>query len=135
MTSIVLALAGLTAGDGGPGTGAATAQAEFNPLAGSWVGTWRWSLTGATGRAELRGGVVRTFDSNGRLRFAVVVVREDGGRLRLRDDSGVWPGIYRLDGGRLVICAADVTNIPRPNRFDAPNTNLFTFRPAARRKP
>ncbi len=132
MTGVVLALAGLTCGDGGPGTGAPDARVLANPLAGSWVGTWR-SRTGATYRAELREGVVRAFEANGRVRFAFRVVWEGDGRLRVTGGGErVWPGIYRLDGGRLVLCSASGYPAPRPGSFFAPDTDLFTLRPAPR---
>ncbi len=59
MTGVVLALAGLTAGDGGPGTGAASAPVRS--CAGRWVGTCYVGFTKRTvtvawdnGRGELK---------------------------------------------------------------------------------
>jgi hypothetical protein len=48
MTGIVLALAGLTAGDGGPAVDAAIGPVE-RPLVGEWVGSLRTVPPGATG--------------------------------------------------------------------------------------
>jgi hypothetical protein len=52
MTGIVLALAGLTCGDGGP-TGEAARGPVERPLAGDWVGTIRTVPPGAAGLIPL----------------------------------------------------------------------------------
>jgi hypothetical protein len=133
MTGVVLALAGLAAGDGGTGTGATQEAVAIN-LAGEWEGTWR-SRRGFTYAAQLRGGVIRAFSANGRARFAFRVIRDGDGRLRITDGgSRTWLGIYRLDDQCLVICSAAGYEAPRPNSFFAPDTDLFTLRPAAPRK-
>jgi hypothetical protein len=129
----VLALAGLACGDGGPGA-APAAPTVVNPLTGEWAGTWR-SRSGKVYAAELRGGVARAFDPDGSIRFAIRVVRQGDGRLLLHAWDGLgWPGIYRLGGGRLVICAAGAFEAPRPRSFFAPDTEVFVLR-AAPRKP
>jgi hypothetical protein len=43
MTGIVLALAGLTCGDGGPGQRAAAAPVAVNPLAFEWEAELYWN--------------------------------------------------------------------------------------------
>jgi hypothetical protein len=135
MAGVVLALAGLTCGDGGPGTGAAAAPAVVNPLCGEWAGTWR-SRSGKVYAAELRGGVARAFDPDGSVRFALRVVWEGDGLLRVTDGQSYdWPGIYRLEGGCLVICSAAGHSEPRPKSFSAPHTDLFTLLPSGPRKP
>ncbi len=106
MTAWVLVLAGVAAGDGGTGTGAAMAPVASD-LGGRWVGTYH-AVGRKTQEAELDGGVLRVGPDRtpARCRFtgrraagtegAVVLVPEIG--------LGPVPAAYRLDPGRLVIC-------------------------------
>jgi hypothetical protein len=134
MTGVVLALAGLAGADGGPGGGAARAEAAVS-FAGEWVGTWR-SRKGRAHGADLCGGEVRAYRPNGRAVFTLRVVAEGPGRLRITDGRGrTWLGLYRLEGACLRICSAASYEAPRPLSFLDPDTDLFTLRPAALPRP
>ena len=145
MAGIVLALAGLTCGDGGPGLGAAQAPVALpffsgpafpGRWAGAWEGTdWRGAKEART--VELAGGVLRTVSAGDieTQSHDVKVAVEGAGALRMTIWSDVYhPAIYRYEGGRLVICVSEGRG--RPVAFRAGRrTVLLTLRPAAPRKP
>ncbi len=116
MTGVVLALAGLTCGDGGPGMGAATAPAWVNPCAREWEGhPWGDGRPILLCRYRLRKGVLLI---EGPRTFAVwtTVFRPDGALVVRRCET--WK--YSLSGGRL---------------FLRPGDGLIVLHPAAPRKP
>jgi hypothetical protein len=130
MTGIVLALAGLTAGDGRPGTGAERATVAAG-LEGEWEGPFLEMY-----RAELRGGVLRIVDKR-KVYYSFTLRPAGPGAVTVIDEAGrTWRGIYRLDGRTLLVCWALPTSDPTPTRpRDGPGALLFTLRPAAPRKP
>jgi hypothetical protein len=112
MRGIVVALAGLTCGEGGPGMGAARAPVE-EPLPanfrfdGAWYGQWQM------------GGHVRSvvllwsslFDAKDRLGRSFgtrCAIEPTGtGAVRVRYDNQVLLGIARRgDGGQVIVCFA-----------------------------
>jgi hypothetical protein len=136
MTGIVLALAGLTCGDGGPGMGAArepvTASSD-----GSWEGPWK-NGENTTLRVEMKDGsfdmILAGFDiwkvsgrpsPAGRGRGTVEMV--DRARLTFR-------GIYKAEPGILLICVNNHPDGTPPTSFqDAITTRIIILRPAARK--
>jgi hypothetical protein len=145
MAGIVLALAVLTCGDGGPGLGAAKAPVALPffsgcAFSGRWVGMWEgtgWQGARDVRTVELADGVLRTVTADGvGIRYdGVKVTVEGAGALRMTIWSDVYhPAIYRYDCGRLVICVSEGGK--RPEAFQAGRrTVLLTLRPAAPRKP
>ena len=137
MTGIVLALAGLTCGDGGPGAGGATAPVAAG-ISGEWEGRWA-SNHGATYAADLRGGVLRVYSPDRSTRFTLRVIGEGRGRVRMTDprrDDWMWFGVYKVEGPCLILCSGARLGDPRPAWFRVgTDSDLFTLRPAAPRKP
>jgi hypothetical protein len=141
MTGAVLALAGLTCGDGGLGVEAMTGVVTVNEelllrLDGSWEGTWEgygesdeyicWCVTVRHGKIRIAGE--RRADA---LSFALVP--EGRGKVRVVLGGMASPGIYRLDRGRLLICASvEGEEGPRPTSFHFTpwSSQLFTLKPA-----
>jgi hypothetical protein len=78
MTAWVLVLAGVTAGDGGVGTGAAREQVAVNTGACAWEGTFR-TADGESGRAEWRDRVIRLHHPLGPGRVLPVLARGTAG--------------------------------------------------------
>ncbi len=136
MTGVVLALAGLACGDGGPGAGAAWAPAAVNPFACELEGTWQ-SRYGDLGKVRLAGGVLETDLYGAWMKCGCVLSDEGSGRVGVRWRSAdTYPGIYKREGDRLVICVPVKLDGGRPASFRAgPQVDLFTLRPAAPRKP
>jgi hypothetical protein len=141
MTGIVLALAGLTCGDGGPGTSAATEPVSVNAelllrFEGTWEGTWE----GYAGDKRfcfpvtVKGDKISLEDERPGDGSPFAVTLEGRGAIRLRILGETHPGIYRPDRGRLLICVGVANH--RPTAFmAAPGSDLFTLRPAIPRKP
>jgi hypothetical protein len=141
MTGLVLALAGLTCGDGGPRAGAATARVTAG-LDGEWSGTWDNGNGTPPLRVRLRRGVIRfscdeitirvtAQPSPGRHAEGVVRAVVDDGR----GATAVW-GIFEAEPGRLLICIACRPGAPPATFKPVPNsTALITLKPAAQRKP
>jgi hypothetical protein len=98
MTGIVLALAGLTCGDGGPGMGAATAAVAPN-LVGAWKGTVRFNGSEPYPMEFVKGGM------RVHCRWTTLVscrlVSSPHGGVRLLDGPGDCLGAFRLEGGHL----------------------------------
>jgi hypothetical protein len=133
MAGIVLALAGLTCGDGGPGVGAATAPATVS-LVGEWTGTERLGEA-APGKVELSAGTLTTAPGPcGMFTRAVCFVSTDprghtraawggvGFHVSWRQEGRAPPAV-RLRG---LLYLPDV-----PRGIEC----LITLRPAAPRKP
>jgi hypothetical protein len=128
MTGIVLALAGLTCGDGGPGVVAAREAAAVDFSTGEWKGEgWTdddgpWSLFISDG--SLVG--YRVTPQAGRCSSEMFFLHElaaTGGALRFGPYSSPPSSArltYRLEGRRLIICGGGC---------------LFILCPAAPRKP
>jgi hypothetical protein len=137
MTALVLALAGLTCGDGGTDMGAATATVAVS-LEGEWEGVeeCRWG----TCRVDLRRGVLRYFDRAGTVTRSDRIRIDGKGTVSILGSSGqVWGGIFRMEGPRLLICTemiASIIGTHRPTTFRVgPDTVLFTLRPAGPPQP
>jgi hypothetical protein len=134
MTGIVLALAGLACGDGGPGTGAARAPVVVR-FEGRWVGTFRsWRLDYP---AELTGGELHITERRGGgtgppAPFALTAESERWVRVRWGKETRL--GIYKWERGHVVICFG-ARNGQRPESFDGFRNFLLTLKPAAPRKP
>jgi hypothetical protein len=115
MAGIVLALAGLTCGDGGPGTRAATAAVWAVPRPDV-----RWEYEGwmeGAGRVRvwLEGGQLFAKSDTGSVGPAPVVFLPDGAFIW----AGWWRFTYSLSGDRLTI--------------RGPGGRPATLRPAARK--
>src|SRR5437870_3219307 len=107
MTGMVLALAGLTCGDGGPGIGAATAPVAVDPSGGEWEGERYAPFVPFQLRVRLRQGLLcfDDPDSVGPLAFQPDGMIVCGGKL--------WGG-YARKGGRLVILIDETRSYLRP---------------------
>jgi hypothetical protein len=106
VAGIVLALAGLTCGDGGPGLGAARAACA-PVLEGRWVGVARGWFPGEQdfwdcGKIEVNQGVLRVkyLWAAGECRYRVAL--RDGGKAEVFSDT-VISGTYRFEGTRVTI--------------------------------
>ncbi len=113
MTGIVLALAGLTCGDSGPGRGAARASVAVNPFAFEWEGELYSPGVPHPWQVRLRDGLLSFDDPDP---VGALVFRPDG---MIVCGGKPW-GRYALEGGRLVIHC---------------DGNQIYLRPAAPRKP
>jgi hypothetical protein len=134
MTAWVLVLAGVAAGDGGMGMGAATAPVAVD-LGGRWVGTCDPHV-GKRMTAELHSGVLRigSDPTAACYRFPARPAPGLEGQALLVANApvGRMPVIYRLERGRLVICCS--LNKEWPKDFNiTPTTVLLTLKPAARK--
>jgi hypothetical protein len=136
MTAWVLVLAGVTAGDGGMGMGAAREPVAVG-LDGWWEGEeeCQWDTT----RVDLRRGVLRVFDRAGTVKESYRVCFGGKGRVSILDNSGrTFLGIFRLEGRRLLICVSNWCSIlgddPRPQTFRVDlYSSLLTLRPVPRK--
>jgi hypothetical protein len=86
VTGVVLALAGLTCSDGGPGLGPATAPVTVS-LVGEWTGTERFGVADPNS-AVLRGGRLTTYGGCVPVGGACVVSTDRRGRTR-----AAWGGL------------------------------------------
>jgi hypothetical protein len=142
---VVLLAAGLTCGDGRQGLETARApvaakEEVLRRLDGTWEGTWEgygeaeeyicWRV--AVSRGKLR---VISGERTDVMWFAVT---PDGrGQARVVIDGESSLAIYRLDRGRLIICASVWSKEgPRPTSFKARPwySQLFILTPASPRK-
>lgn len=133
MTGIVLALAGLTCGDGGPGTGAA-AEPVAREIAGSWVGRFH-EEAGPGGPARLSGGpLVLRGPGKAVLFGGEFIYVFDGLQVKTSLPSPCHV-LYRFEAGHLVLCLSPYTGeLPYAFRGDVLNTFVLTVKPAAPRK-
>jgi hypothetical protein len=129
MTGIILALAGLTCGDGGPGMGVARA-----PVAVNFDGNWQGTLHTPRGNIipiRLGRGTLALIE--GRItRFPFVVKVTGASTFRV---TGFRPhpceGIYRFQAGEAILCFGLEPGL-RPSAFErGPDQLLFVLRPAA----
>jgi hypothetical protein len=137
MTGVVLTLAGLTCGDGGPGMGAASDAVAFGGrlsedfLPGEWKGEG-WTGAGGPWSLSLSDGALcghRTTPlAPGRVESEIFLLREliaTGGELRFSPyssppTSAKMTLTYRVEGRRLIVRGSGC---------------LFVLHPAAPRKP
>jgi hypothetical protein len=134
MTGLVLALAGLTCGDGGPGTGAAHAPLTIN-LEGEWEGSCStWDT--APFPILVRGGRVHVWKERGLQPLTwTVAARVDGKAAWRWEPAPPCPGICKLERGHLYICCHVHPKGPRPASFwVGPTHILFVLKPASPRK-
>jgi hypothetical protein len=122
MAAFVMAMAAGMAPGSGPEEMSAEVQQELD-LRGEWEGAWeygnrlqhvRWS--NGTIREEIR-GVCHEY------RFPLVSEGED--KLYVPHGEFVRPGIYKWEGGRIVICISIPRSAPRPTYFRADNKYLL----------
>jgi hypothetical protein len=131
MTGMVLALAGLTCGDGGPGTGAATAPVE-SVFTQTWVG-----VGGSPGvtplEVDFKRGYCRATPDGRRAQFRVTAVR--GQDIRVRCLGQEHLGVFRLDGDTLYLVVSQKPNT-RPRGFEPTGDDwFFLLWPATRTPP
>jgi hypothetical protein len=128
MTGVVLALAGLTCGDGGPGMGAAR-ESLARSFAGLWEGAW--CFRSQEGRAELRDGRLHIYEDSEAQTFETTI---DGRRgLRMTDGRGCnWAGTFRLEGDRITILVRPTFPLPC---CPGDRALRITLKSAAPRKP
>ena len=132
MAGIVLALAGLTAGDGGPGTGAARA-----PVAASFGGWWEGSFHTADWcniPTRFEGRVWVSAEGKCTLSRCEIEVNP-GGAFTARMMFRPRPCLCRFRGAGITLCFDE-----RPGRLPGafragPHTILLTLSPAAPRNP
>jgi hypothetical protein len=137
MAGIVLALAGLTCGDGGQRGGAATAPAEETMRFDGW---WRGTVAGKYWAGprprdvELGdGGMV--ISQGGELWNVcrATLVKAGPGKATLTLDGDLrYDCIYKLQGKDVVLALPSRAGAPRPTAFVVDeDTGLMTIRPAA----
>jgi hypothetical protein len=141
MTGVVLALAGLTCGDGGPGMDAA-AVTEPLPRTFQFRGEWEGILMNSDVtypdpvEARWDGRTLHlTRAGKDRSSIPLRIVVEGEGLVRLiQTPRHQLPGLARLERGRVVIGFHRAMR--RPQSFDpADSTTLLILRPAAPPKP
>src|SRR5437868_8738016 len=134
MTAFVLALAGLAAGDAGPGLGAARAPVA-PAFGGEWEGTY--SAEGVVYAVEMRPGRLALSVGGrpvGEAPFALV--REGEGLVRMELYKARYHGIYRLEAGRVLVCVTAESGGPRPRAFQVTSHSiLIALRPVGSRRP
>ncbi len=119
MTTLILVLASVAAGDGGMRTGAAREPVDIR-LEGWWEGEEESNL--GTARVDLRHGMLRIFARDGTVQ-AYYRVRFDGdGRVSFLDNAGRTSlGIFRMERRHLLICVSNWISLlgedPRPKTF------------------
>ena len=129
MTGFVLALAGLTCGDGGPGLGAATASVE-SAFTQTWVGLGECYCSGAV-VVDFKRGYYRFLPDGKPVQFRVTAVR--GQDIRVRWSGEERLGIFKFDRGTLHLVVSQKPNT-RPRGFDwAPDEWFFLLYPAPRK--
>jgi hypothetical protein len=118
MTALVLVLAGVTAGDGGTGTGAGH-EAVTVDFSGRWEGTVSLNCDGPYEVELYQAGFFIKY-ADGSFRFEPFAVVSDGrGRVTAIWGRLICPATYRLQADRLILRVT----------IDA-SSLLFTLRPA-----
>lgn len=116
---VVVVLAGLAVGDGGPGLGAARQAAEVNFAAGEWKGVG-WSDDGGPWSLSLRNGTLTGYRVTGRDTSDIFFLSElnaTGGELRFSPHSCPPASAritYRVEGRRLMIRGGGCLFVLRP---------------------
>jgi hypothetical protein len=111
MTGFVLALAGLTCGDGGPGVAAAQSPLSVSPFAFSREWEGQTSADDGRWRMRLSKGVVSLEHPDvGSGAPEEIAFRPDGAVLC----GGKYGGRYTLEGGRLVVRFKGVRAVLHP---------------------
>jgi hypothetical protein len=133
MAGIVLALAGLTCADGGPGAGSAL-EPVARDVAGPWVGRFH-EAAGPGGPARLNGGPLVLRGPGKAVLFGGEFAYVFDGvpvKTSLPNPCHV---LYRFEAGQLALCLNPRTG-EQPNAFreDMFNTFLLTVKPAAPRE-
>jgi hypothetical protein len=120
MTGMVLALATLTCGDGGPGTGAARAAVE-SAFTQTWVGLGECYCSGAV-VVDFKRGYYRFLPDGKPVQFRVTAVRGQDVRVRRLGEERL--GIFRIDGDMLLLVVSQKANT-RPRSFDLDGGEWF----------
>jgi hypothetical protein len=135
MTAFVLVLAGVTAGDGGTGTGAATAPLT-EPLrldfSQDWEGTVHRAPDDDAEPVRLSKGQM-TFSNFGvpvTMPFALTL--SPGGLALASCGEDRLHGTYKVQGDRLLVCVLPVGE-PCPTACTPSDGVLLTLKPAARK--
>jgi hypothetical protein len=133
MTAFVLVLAGVTAGDGGMGMGAATAPLT-EPLrldvSRDWEGTVHYSRDDSV-PVRLSGGQM-TFSAATPYTLPCKLTLTHGGSASGTCGDVRLHGLYKIEGDSLLICMTQVTE-PRPAACSPDHGRLLTLKPAARK--
>jgi len=136
MTGVVLALAGLTCGDGGMRAGAAAPLTERVRLDFSreWEGTFQFAR-GFSEPVRLSKGQLTMFPLGLESTQPFALTLSPGGPARGSWGEKQLHGTYRLEGGRLLFCVVPADDpLPIACTF-RDGLFLFTLKPAAQRKP
>jgi hypothetical protein len=135
MTGVVLALAGLTCGDGGMRAGAATASLSERmrlDFSREWEGTFQFAR-GFCEPVRLSKGHLTIFPLGIESTKPFALTLSPGGLARGSWAGNQLHGTYRVEGDRLVVCVVSVDD-PRPTACTyRDGLLLFTLRPAARK--
>jgi hypothetical protein len=135
MIEMVLVLAGLAAGDGGPGTGAAAAKVTETlrlDFARDWEGTVQAPRNDPM-PVRLSGGRLTYFRDGRPVVTNPFTVKLARGGLVLGEEGIVrFHGICKVEGGRVLICV-NFINLPRPTACTPRDGSLFILKPAARK--
>ncbi len=135
MTGVVLALAGLTCGDGGMGGKAATAPLTepLRPdLSRDWEGTEQWWMDDDIDPVRLSRGQMTTVYKGRRSTVPFTLTLSPGGLARGSWGEVRFHGTYRMEADRLLICILPVGG-ERPTACTRHDGILLTLKPAARR--
>jgi hypothetical protein len=140
MAGIVLALAALTCGNGGPGMGAAREATAIVFPAGEWEGTWEHQQYQgpevSTFQVRITGGECLLMPEGRSFGGHCSFVADGPRRVLVKFADSTCRGIWKWERGRVVVCIAAKAGSDRPKSFHlGHNAELITLRPAAPRKP
>jgi hypothetical protein len=134
MTGVVLALAGLTCGDGGPGMGPAREPVKASSD-GSWEGSWQ-NGGNKTLKVVMKDGAFDMILAG--LDFDIQHVSgrpsragSRKGTVEMMDQARfIFRGIYKAEPGRLLICVNNHPGGPPPTSFQKSiTTRLIILKP------
>jgi hypothetical protein len=135
MGAVVLALAGLVCGDGGPGPAAAREPAALDLGAVEWEGTARLGLSEVCEARYAGGRLTLSWPAERKwVHSPFELTPAGGGRARLSISGRPFPALLHFDGRRLLVCYGDGKHGP-PRSFEPDaGTVLLTLRPAGPRQ-
>jgi hypothetical protein len=133
MTGVVLALAGLACGDGGPGMGAAREAVAVELASGEWEVEFAYPLFPLERDAEVRGGKFRFRPTGVGVPFTVVT--DCFGKTKVTWARVPLHTIYKRDGNRLILAVAMLAGMWPTGFTPDRKTAVLVLRPAAPQKP